>query len=186
MTKKIVNSTKNSIKKIFKTTLRVILKIFKWAAIGNFVLVTPTFNLFGFIGDLPGYIQSTDKKNFVWENMNNIYESFDPLNKLFTLIYRVFFKIIFMPYRLAMGANLALASHDLRMIGGISFLFILIAGYIIVFKLLKYLIIEGIPKAIGYLAGKGFRVGRKINRKINKTSKDLISKPFDAIDKKLK
>lgn len=186
MTKKIVNSTKNSIIKIVKTTLRAILKIFKWAAIGNFVLVTPTFNILGFIGDLPFYLESSDKKNFVWENMNNIYESFDPLNKLFTLIYRVFFKMIFLPYRLAMGANLALVSHNLRMIGGLSFLFILIAGYIAVFKLMKYLIIDGIPSAVGYLASKGFRVGRKINRKINKTSKDLIAKSFDAIDRKLK
>lgn len=178
MTNNIKNAANIAIKPL-KATLRILLKIFKWAVIGNLVLVTPAINIFAYVIELPKFFMANDKVNYYWQYQHDIYESLDPLNKAFTKLYGLIFRILYFPMKVAFRVDdYLLHTNTFSAFGGIAWLFTLVLGYYILFQLVKW----AVPKAIYYF----YYFKSKFVRFYNRMVKKIVGGAFDAVDNQLK
>lgn len=178
MTNNIKNVANTAIKPL-KATLRILLKIFKWAAIGNLVIVTPAINIFAFAIEIPKFLATENKVNYHWQYQQEIYESMDLLNKAFTKLYGIIFKTLYFPMKTAFRVEqYASQSNILCRWSGILWLFVLVLGYYILFQLIKW----AAPKAIYYF----YYFKAKFVRFYNRMIKKIVGGAFDAVDNQLK
>ena len=178
MTKNIKNIANIAIKPL-KATLRILLKIFKWAIIGNLVIVTPAVNIFAFVIEIPKFLMAENKANYHWQYQQEIYESMDLLNKAFTKLYGIIFKILGFPLNAAFKAEQYVAqSNTFHAWSGIVWLFIIVLGYYILYNLIKW----ALPRMLKYFYYFKARFVRFYNRMVKK----IVGGAFDAVDKQLK